>query len=402
MMKFGWIRRPLFLLPLLLSMFAIPAGAEERPAAPSREEVRGGMAIPSEGELVRGLRDGIGFVRSRRQAEALFPVLAREEFGRETLPSAGPFVAAVCPHDDHLYAGHVYLHAIAGIRAPRVLLVGVFHAARLWNLEGRLVFDRYTAWHAPLGPVRVDPLREELLAALPEEDVVIDDGMQDREHSLEAIVPFLQWYGGKDKTIVPVLVPYVSWQRLGELADHLAEALAGTIRRHGWRLGRDVAIVISSDAVHYGPDFDHAPFGTDAAAHERAVARDRELARSFLAGSLAEERLRGLYEELVDPANPRQYRIPWCGRFSVPFGLELTRRTAAKLGLPVPVGRLLRYGTSLTEKEPDVPREVREEGLGYTAPSNFHHFVGYLALGVELPGTNPERPASPAGGDDKP
>ncbi len=355
-------------------------------APPSRREILEGMAIPSEGDLVRGLRDGTGFVRSRRQAEALFPALVREEYGRDTLPADGPFVAAVCPHDDHLYAGHVYLHAIAGLRAPRLLLVGVFHAARLWNLSGRLVFDRYAAWHAPLGPVRVDPLRDELLAALPRDDVVVDDGMHDREHSLEAIVPFLQWYRGPEVTIVPVLVPYVTWDRLEGLADDLSAALAGAIRRHGWTLGRDVAIVISSDAIHYGPDFDHAPFGTDAAAHERAVARDLELARDHLTGPLSADRLRGLFERLVDPADVHRYRVPWCGRFSVPFGLELVRKTAARLGLPVPAGRVLRYGTSLTEAEPRVPREVREEGLGLTAPSNFHHFVGYLALGVEIPG----------------
>ncbi len=376
--------------PLLPAIAAILAALLPACAAagtpPSRQEIRDGMAIPSEGDLLRGLRDGTGFVRSRRQAEVLFPVLAREEFGAEALPATGPFVAAICPHDDHLYAGHVYLHAIAGIRASRVLVIGVFHAARLWDLEGRLVFDRYVAWHAPLGPVRVDPLRGELLAALPADDTVVDDGMHDREHSLEAIVPFLQWFRGKDVTIVPVLVPYVTWDRLEELADHLADALASVIHRHGWVLGRDVAIVISSDAVHYGPDFDHAPFGEDAAAHERAVARDRELAERHLEGPLAEEKLRGLFEALVDPADVRRYRVPWCGRFSVPFGLELTRKVAARLGLPVPVGRVLRYGTSLTEAEPRVPREVREEGLGTTAPSNFHHFVGYLALGVEVPG----------------
>ena len=36
------------------------------------------------------------------------------------------------------------------------------------------------------------------------------------------------------------------------------------MKRNDWELGRDLAIVVSSDAVHYGPDFDHAPFGTDA------------------------------------------------------------------------------------------------------------------------------------------
>jgi len=29
--------------------------------------------------------------------------------------------------------------------------------------------------------------------------------------------------------------------------------------------------------------------------------------------------------------------------------------------------------------------EVRETGLGYTAPSNFHHWVGYAAVGYLIP-----------------
>ena len=44
-------------------------------------------------------------------------------------------------------------------------------------------------------------------------------------------------------------------------------------------------------------------------------------------------------------------------------------------------GALLRYGTSLTEAELPVSQEARETGLGYTAPSNFHHWVGYASVG---------------------
>ena len=39
---------------------------------------------------------------------------------------------------------------------------------------------------------------------------------------------------------------------------------------------------VSSDAVHYGPDFDHAPFGTDGEAYEKAVDRERSLAAENL------------------------------------------------------------------------------------------------------------------------
>ena len=85
----------------------------------------------------------------------------------------------------------------------------------------------------------------------------------------------------------------------------------------------------------------------------------------------------------------RRYRLPWCGRFSIPFGLEVLRKTVERMGGPVPVGSLLSYGTSLSEAELPVARETRDAGLGYTAPSNFHHWVGYAAIGYLPRGSEP-------------
>jgi AmmeMemoRadiSam system protein B len=228
--------------------------------------------------------------------------------------------------------------------------------------------------------VAVDPLRDELLRRLPDDAVLVSNTMHCAEHSLEALVPFLQ-ARNRGVTIVPILVPYVTWGEVERLADQLSTALAFSLNAHEWKLGRDVAVVVSSDAVHYGPDFDHAPFGTDCGGYGQATGRDLELAREHLEGPLGAARVRGLLEALVEPENVRQYRIPWCGRFSIPVGLELLRRTAAKTGMPVPVGHLLRYGTSLSEPVLPVSEAVRERGLGFTAPSNLHHWVGYAAVG---------------------
>jgi AmmeMemoRadiSam system protein B len=264
-----------------------------------------------------------------------------------------------------------------------VLLVGVFHKAREWQLADRVVFDSFQAWHGPWGPVAVDPLRAELIAGMDPSSYVVDNAMHGREHSLEAIVPFLQ-SARRDITIVPVLVPYMGWDRIDALTEEMAAALSAALARHGWQLGRDLAIVVSSDAVHYGDDFGHTPFGTDAEGYQRAVARDLELARTHLEGPLAADRLAGLLGELVEKADVRQYRIPWCGRFSIPFGLELLRKTAALSGSGVPHGTLLRYGTSLSEPQLPVAQATRDAGLGTTAPSNLHHWVGYAAVGYSL------------------
>ena len=87
---------------------------------------------------------------------------------------------------------------------------------------------------------------------------------------------------------------------------------------------------------------------------------------------------------LVDAGDVRRYTLPWCGRFSIPFGLELLRDLAAKTGLATPEGHLLRTATSLSEPDLPVSQETLEAGLGFTAPSNLHHWVGYVTVGYTV------------------
>jgi len=345
------------------------------------------MGRQSEGDLVRGQLDTVGYVSTATQAEDLLRALAElergasQEAGERSEAGDGVWIGGICPHDDHLYSARTSMRLIEGLQAPRVILIGVFHKARLWHERDRLVFESFTAWHGPWGPVRVDGLREELLARLDADSFVVSNAMHEREHSLEGLVPLLQ-HGQRDVSIVPILVPYIDWTRIEELAGELSAALHEVMQEHGWQLGRDVAIVVSNDAVHYGPDFDHAPFGTSVEGYAAAVARDRALIRDHLEGEIRAGSLQTLQNELVDAEDVTSYRIPWCGRFSVPFGLELLRRTALLEGRPAPAGTLLRYSTSLSEPEPPVAAATRAAGLGTTAPSNLHHWVGFFALGI--------------------
>ena len=374
-------------LALLALSIAPPAAAQ----TPTRAEVDALMGLPSQGDTVRGQLDTVGFVVGAAAAEevvATAEALEAESIAAQDLrlkmDAVDGFIGGICPHDDHLYASRVYVHLTERITAPRVILIGVFHKASLWNLSDRLVFDSFASWHAPWAPMTVDPLRGELLAALPEDAYVIDNAMHSREHSLEALLPFLQ-RGYPKRSIVPILVPYMGWERIEELSDLLSAALAEVMERNGWKLGRDLAIIVSSDAVHYGPDFDYAPFGTDVDAYIEAVAQDRELIAADLEGPLRPEALRTFLYTLVDEDDVHTYRRPWCGRFSIPFGLELLRKVALATADEVPSGSLLAYGTSLSEPELPVSAAAREAGLGYTAPSNFYHWVGYAAVGYTLP-----------------
>ena len=96
----------------------------------------------------------------------------------------------------------------------------------------------------------------------------------------------------------------------GVVADGtaLGRALAEAMTRHGWRLGRDVAIAISADAVHYGDDFAHVPFGAGGIeTYRQAVARDPAPPRGPPPGPVHSAAAHALLAPLVDPAAPPQY-----------------------------------------------------------------------------------------------
>ena len=382
--------RWIFLSAFLSLIIFNPQTGWAKDQGPTRSEVEKMMGLRSQGDRVRGQMDTVGFVVEEEPAEDVISTaidLERESLiaqdRRLGMTAAEGFVGGICPHDDHLYASRVYVHLTERISAPRIILIGVFHRAKSWGLRDRIVFDAFDAWHGPWGEIAVDPMRDVLIGALPSTSYVVDNTMHCREHSLEAVVPFLQ-RGHPKRTILPILVPHMGWDRMQKLADELASALGTVMQLNEWQLGKDVAVVVSSDAVHYGPDFDHAPFGTDAKAYEKATARERSLALDYLVGGLDPSKLREFSSTLVDPVT-LDYRLPWCGRFSIPFGLELLRQLSISTAGNVPNGTLLRYGTSLSEPELPVSSQTRSSGLGYTAPSNFHHWVGYAAVGYVLP-----------------
>jgi AmmeMemoRadiSam system protein B len=364
------------------SVLAQAVLAPAQTAPPTLEEVRKGMGIPSTGADVRGQQDAVGFASRADQMKAVWDLSAGapppERLG--DAPPAG-VAGAICPHDDYLYAGRVYRQVVPLVTAKRVVLVGVFHRYRKFGAHDRIVFDTYRAWRAPDGEIPVSALRGELVAALPDGDRLQDAAMHDSEHSLEALAYWLK-HARPDVEIVPIIVPAASFARLDAIAGRLGDALAAALRAHGWRLGSDVAVMISSDAVHYGPDFKYVPYGDGGVdAYLKATERDRALLRGPLAGPVTTEKVRDLYGTFVDPADPDTYRLTWCGRFAVPFGLLLLEHVAQALGTGAPVGHPLAYATSVGS--PELP--VRELGLGPTAPANLYHFVGYPAAAYTLP-----------------
>ncbi|TMQ70949.1 MAG: AmmeMemoRadiSam system protein B [Candidatus Eisenbacteria bacterium] len=369
------------------TLVALVAAAPARPPSstplgtrPTLAEVRGGMARPSHDDT-RGRIDSTGYALTAAQMAKVWERSAAppapDSFGVSLAtddaaghPSDPNAALIICPHDDFSYAGRVYRRVMPNLRARTVVLIGVFHRYRRFAEHDRVVFDPYARWTAPDGPVTVSPLRDALLERLPREDWTQDTTAHDLEHSLEPLVCWLR-HLRPDVEIVPIIVPASRFERLEELADHLGDALAAEMRARGWQLGRDLAIAVSADAIHYGPDFNQTTFGTGVKAYEQAVAKDRGLLMGPLTGLLTVAKIRTLYETFVDPAKPDDYRWTWCGRFSVPLGLltleRLTHDSGGARGEPVA------YSTSIAGPEVG----LRDIGMAPTAPSNLFHFVGY-------------------------
>ncbi|MDD5562706.1 MAG: AmmeMemoRadiSam system protein B [Thermoanaerobaculaceae bacterium] len=365
-------------LTTLLALPILAQAALQPPATtpPAPGEVRATMGIPSATD-VRGQKDTVGFASEPAQMAKVWELSATPPAPELLGPAPAPGVAGViCPHDDYLFAGRLYRRTLPLVTAKTVVLVGVFHGYRRFGAHDTLVFDRYRAWRTPDGEATVSALRGELLARLPHGDAVQDDAAHDSEHSLEALLFWLK-HARPDVEFVPVIVPAMGFERMQALAGDLGVALAEAMKAHGWKLGRDVAVVISSDAVHYGDDFGYVPFGQGGvAAYVEACAQDRKLLTGPLAGPVTTAKVEQFYATCVNPQRPSEYRLTWCGRFAIPLGLLVLERTTAALGLPTPVGHPLAYGTSIGG--PELP--VKAIGMGATAPANLYHFVGYPAV----------------------
>ena len=353
-------------------------------ASPQAQTTAGDGVPPKDG--LRGLADVHGFATTAKQMDAIVPYCRKLEANRLRavdndlgLGPAARWVAAVCPHDDYVYAGQVYVDALSHLKAQTVILFGVCHKAKQFGLRDKLVFDSYREWRGPYGPVSVSPLREEIMKRLGAEDCVVSDEAQQSEWSVEAIVPWLQ-YENRKVSIVSILVPYMDWQRLDALARRLGKAIAGVVEERGLSLGGDVAFVMSTDATHYGDQWDdwsYAPFGCSVDGFIKAQAQDEWLIRWYLDGKLDRLKMERLSETLVDQSDVTRYKVTWCGRFSVPLGLTTMTYLMEDLGLPSLVGTNLGYGTSIGYGF--LPFD--KLGLSATAHENLHHWVSYVAEG---------------------
>ncbi|HZI84931.1 MAG TPA: AmmeMemoRadiSam system protein B [Casimicrobiaceae bacterium] len=336
----------------------------------------------------RGLADPIGFAHLASQMDRVAQRIAARDGARlaRTLAEKGVYAddrwrMAIAPHDDYAYAGFMYPLALRNVKARTVVIFGVAHRARQQGLEDVLVFDDFTHWRGPYGDIAVSPLRERILSRLPDGTFVVSDEMQSIEHSVEAKLPFLQ-HADRSVSFVPILVPCMSFARMNELAVPLASALREIIDEDGLDWGRDLALVCSTDAVHYGDeawgDRNFAYFGADEAGYAEALRHEARIMADCFAGELSRERIERFTRYTLDDHDHREYKWTWCGRYSVPLGLLAAWHLATLRGAIRLAGTILGYATSLGDQRIEVEDL---DGMGISAPATLRHWVGYAAVG---------------------
>jgi AmmeMemoRadiSam system protein B len=336
----------------------------------------------------RGLADVVGFAHLERQMDAIVQRIAAQDGAKlesllehKGISADARWRMAIAPHDDYAYAGYLYPLVLRNVKARTVIIFGVAHKARQLGLEDQLVFDSFTYWHGPYGDIAVSQLREKLMARLPEGSYQVSDAMHNLEHSVEAKLPFLQ-NADRTVTFVPILVPYMSYARMNKLALPLASAISAIMGDEGLEWGRDLALISSTDAVHYGDEGwggrDFALYGCGPAGYAEALAHEQLIMSDCFDGELRPESIERFTRYTLADHDHHEYKWPWCGRYSVPFGLLTAWRLQQLRHAPPLHGTILGYATSLDDQRIEV---ADLDGMGVTAPATMRHWVGYAAVG---------------------
>lgn len=321
----------------------------------------------------RPVRDHIGFAWQAGALERIIAHLDRQG----PPPAAGdPVVAAVSPHDDYLYAGPVYHPLFRRLHCREAVIFGVTHGTvrkEIGDPQNILLLDDFSTWAGPYGEIAVSPLRERLKQKLPADCFRTDRKAHQLEHSIEALLPWLQHHN-RQVRITPIMVTAMPFERMEEISARLAPIIAEYMQENGLVPGRDILFLVSSDANHYGPDFSNTVFGEGEEAHTRGTANDRAIAASFLEGPVNPGTLRPLAERLAGtPGKPAD--TYWCGRYSIPFGLLCAGSVLNRCGAGGLQGHVLRYDDSYSGGVLPLTRL----GIGITAPFSLQHWVGYVA-----------------------
>lgn len=320
----------------------------------------------------REWKDSTGFAVYSWQMDS---IMNRLDFKRGDSKTAKVLIS---PHDDYKYVGKLYPEALSTIKADKIIIFGVAHQAKQFNMQDQFVFGTFDSWSSAYGDVKVWDIREKLLSKLNPEDYTINDSLMKMEHSVEALIPFLQYFN-RDIEILPILVPYNSYKNLNDLSKRLSSAIYELVEKDNLEWGEDYAIIISNDAIHYGNEDwggkDMAPMGVDSSAYSRVLEYENTIIETSLVHYVDTVKVKKFMAYTTKQEDYKEYKWTWCGRYSIPAGMLCSYWLAQKYELNL-FGELIEYSTSIQDKK----IEVEDLKMGVTAPANLKHWVGYAGI----------------------
>lgn len=150
----------------------------------------------------------------------------------------GKVIAVIAPHAGYIYSGPVAGYAFAALRGLSPDIVAVLSPYHNFS-QHHLLVTAHEAYGTPLGEIEVDrPALAELQAGL---EIPITTITQDREHSLEIELPFLQRVLKSTFKLLPLMVH----AQTPQVSKQLGEALARTLEN------KNALMVASTDLSHF-------------------------------------------------------------------------------------------------------------------------------------------------------
>ncbi len=332
-------------------------------------------------EKLRRYVDDNGYCKTPEQIEKIVELstaLEQESLREEkSMLKSKNIVAAICPHDDHMYAAREYIHAIPYIAYARtVVIFGIVHLPPRLKLkdkdaENTLIFDDYEEWYAPYSPAKVDvKLRKYIKNRLDENSYIVSNTAHSLEHSIEAKLAFLKYYN-KDVKILPIMVNAMNVNSFEKISDQLSDILISYIKENKLKLGKDITFLMSTDCTHYGLDYGHYPFGLDEEGHKRGTERDITIGKKYLSDNISEEKIMSFVEKVLS-----KEINTWCGRFAIPFGLLTVKKVVKEID-----GKGLRgFPTRYSDNYSNGLLPAYNMGIGVTHGFSLKHWVGHWAI----------------------
>ncbi|MDI6767683.1 MAG: AmmeMemoRadiSam system protein B [Bacteroidota bacterium] len=315
---------------------------------------------------IRPIRDDIGYCWSGEQMKKLVKYLK----STETQVIEPDVIGGISPHDDYLYAARVYYPLFKTIKAKEAVIFGVTHGTvrkEIGDPQNILLLDEFKEWRGPRKNIEISPLREFIKTRLDTSCFKVDNRAHELEHSIEGLLPFLQYFN-PDIKITPIMVTAMPFERMEVVSEKLAGIIAKYIKENTLVLGKDIIFLISSDANHYGKDFNNIPFGEDSIAHWKATEQDRRIANDYLKDIVQPEKVKMFTDEMKN--------VVWCGKYSVPFGLLTADKVVERVINKKLKGKIARYSDTFTEGV--LP--IKGTELGTTAPFSLKHWCGFLSV----------------------